>query len=233
MSYVDRIKNWWEDLTSETEVEINTNQYPIDIVTPQTELNAHLYVPTKSDGATISQSGWEIGGGTITGTTSSGSIDENIYKDNISLLSIKKDEIEVGVLLSDDVSSYSKNGEEIDETEPERVIRIPTHEITDVRNKSIEHGYNTFPGFTFETADEVYKIGFFTTIWLTDGVSTNIEDNWIQGVVENIRTLSEKQESAGEEDAMGKLERLNELHKKGALSDAEFEEKKEDLLDDI
>jgi len=183
----------------------------------------------------VSQSGWKLGDGTLSRTTSSGIIEEETYEDIVPLLRIKKNEIEIGVLLSDDSDSLSERKAALGETGPERNIRIPIGEITDVREGGIElNEFITIPGFTFEIANDVYKLGFIVPTKAV--LKSNTEKEWVSEVVEKIRTQSEKQVSDGDahdDDAVEKLERLKDLHDKGALSDAEFEEKKDWLLDDI
>jgi hypothetical protein len=229
MGYIDRIKKWWEEAASETEIDIDTEEFPIEVISSEQSVQernlwARLHVPTKKDGATFSQSGWKVGDGTLSRTTTSGTIEEDMYKDHVALLNIKKDEIEIGVLLSDDVGSVSSRHDLVNQSGPERTIRIPMTEITDVKYSGMDAGgyFETFPGFSFETTDDLYKLGFYAPNSLTD--RTDIEEGWIEEIVERVQTQSDKQVSDG--DAIEKIERLKNLHEKGALSDAEFENKK-------
>jgi hypothetical protein len=230
VGYIDRIKEWCAEYNSETEVRVDTENFPIEIVTPKKKLQAHLYVPTKSDGASISQSGWKLGDGTLSRTTSSGTVEEDVYQDNVVLLRVNRDEIELGVLLSNKLSPGSDRKVSVNETEPERNMRIPMGEITDVRSEDIDSSYaRTFPGFIFETADDVYKLGFHVPEQLIS--PTNIEKEWIPEVVKKIRSQSDRQTS--DDGSIEKLEQLKELHEEGVLTDSEFDQKKKEILDNI
>ncbi|MDZ7688805.1 MAG: SHOCT domain-containing protein [Halobacteriales archaeon] len=241
---LDKLKNTWERMRAGAEIDIEPHGFPIDIVTPRNDLNAQLKVPTKKEGATISKSGWEIGEGTLSRTTSSGTIEEESYEDIVTRLRIKENNIELGVLLSEDVDSdklqiinkYSSTG-----TDPKRKIRIGMGEITDVREDTFNQGSSTKqkPGLSFETADDVYQLGFFANTGLLSK-STNFNEEWIPDVVEQIRSRSNQEEAQESQniddqdsDAIDKIERLKKLHEEGVLSDSEFEEKKADLLDDV
>jgi len=210
------------------DVSVATSAFPIDVITAENDLYGKLTVPTQKEGATISQSGWRIGGDTIARTTSSGTVEENPYKDMITRLRVHEDEIELGVML--DTGMQAKSGA-MNGKPPERTMRIPIGEITDVRTQQI----NRHPGFAFETEEDVYKIA----VQANEGVLTashDFESQWVERLVERIRENSEKHSASdegGRENAVGQIERLKELHDDGALTDQEFESKKQELLDDV
>lgn len=169
---------------------VDPSTFPVDIVTGDNGLFGNLNVPTQSDGATISQSGWRVGGDTIARTTSSGTVEEESYSDMLTRLRVLEDEIELGVMLDDDYQSISaaKDG-----STPNRTIRISMEDITDVRTGP--GGGN--PGFTFETADDVYQI----ELHLDNGTlsdSSNFQSGWIDALVEAIREESAREDPAGD-----------------------------------
>ena len=234
------LRSVWEDMRAGAEIDIETHEFPIDIVTQENDLNAQLKVPTKKGGATISKSSWEIGEGTFSRTTSSGTIEEEPYEDVITRLQVKKDKIEMGVLLSENIES-DKNRVKKEHLRKnmstERTIRIKMHEITDVRVNTFGDLGKRKPGISFETNEDVYKIGFFADTGLLSE-STKFNKGWIPDVINRIQSRSNQEEppqniDEGNTDAIDKIERLKKLHDEGVLSDTEFEEKKTELLDDV
>lgn len=133
----------------------------MELITSDNEYYARLIVPTQSDGATFSTKGWNVGGDTISRTTSKGSIEEEPYEDYVSRLFIHSDHIEIGVMLGTDglKQNRSKGG---NLSQPERTIRLDISEITDVRKGKIGDMTGR-PALVFETAEDVYKFKIVKT----------------------------------------------------------------------
>lgn len=177
---------------------VDASTFPVEIVTAEGGLFGELTVPTQSDGATISQSGWRVGGDTIARTTSSGTVEEESYEDLITRLRVLEDEIEMGVLLEDGYKAVNdaKNG-----AQPNRTIRISLEDITDVRTGSGGRD----PGFTFETEEDVYQVELHNYNGLLSD-SGDFETGWIDELVDAIEERSARADSgdeAAEPDASG------------------------------
>jgi hypothetical protein len=170
-----------------TPVDVDASTFPVDIVTAEGDLFGELTVPTQSDGATISQSGWRIGGDTIARTTSSGTVEEESYEDLITRLRVLGDEIEMGVLLDDGYKAINdgKKG-----AQPIRTFRIGLEDITDVRAGSGGRD----PGFTFETEEDVYQVELHNYNGLLSA-SGDFETEWIDELVDAIEERSARADS--------------------------------------
>jgi hypothetical protein len=181
-----------------TPVHVDASTFPVEIVTAEGPLFGELTVPTQSDGATISQSGWRVGGDTIARTTSSGTVEEDPYEDLITRLRVLEDEIEMGVLLDD---GYKAINEAKKGAQPTRTIRISLEDITDVRAGSGGRD----PGFTFETAEDVYQIELHNYDGLLSA-SGDFETEWIDELVDAIEERSARadpDDAAAEAGASG------------------------------
>lgn len=178
-----------------TPVNVDASTFPVEIVTAEGALFGELTVPTQSDGATITQSGWRVGGDTIARTTSSGTVEEEPYEDLITRLRVLEDEVEMGVLLEDGYKAINdaKNG-----AQPNRTIRISLEDITDVRTGSGGRD----PGFTFETADDVYQIELHNYNGLLSA-SGDFETEWIDELVD---AIEERSARSGSGDAGAEAE---------------------------
>lgn len=179
-------------------VDVDASTFPVETVTGESDLFGELTVPTQSDGATITQSGWRVGGDTIARTTSSGTVEEEPYEDLITRLRVLEDEIEMGVLLDDGYKAINdaKNG-----AQPTRTIRMSLEDITDVRTGSGGRD----PGFTFETADDVYQVELHNYNGLLSA-SGDFETEWIAELVDAIEERSDRSDSddtAAETEAPG------------------------------
>jgi len=213
---------------TELDTDVDPSSFPIEVMTDENDLFGELTVPTQKQGAIISQSGWKIGGDTISRTTSSGTVEEESYEDYISRLEIREDTIVMGVMLDD-----SRNAKVLAERNenPERTIRISLSDVTDVRKEALNRKN---PGIVFETEDDVYKIAIHVHNKIIED-SSKFDSSWVDGVIDAIRTQSNKlaSEEGGDADSIDQLERLKSLHDDGALSDEEFEEKKADILEEM
>jgi len=179
-------------------VDVDASTFPVEIVTAESDLFGELTVPTQSDGATITQSGWRVGGDTFARTTSSGTVEEEPYEDLITRLRVLEDEIEMGVLLDDGYKAINdaKKG-----AQPTRTIRISLDDITDVRTGSGARD----PGFTFETADDVYQVELHNYNGLLSA-SGDFETGWLDELVDAIEERSDRSDSddtAAETEAPG------------------------------
>jgi len=220
----------------------------MELVTPENPYAAKLTLPTRSDGATISKNGWEIGGDTITRTTTKGRVEGEPYKDIISKLIIHEDHIEIGLLLKTsrlafrEVFKGKANG-------PKRTLHIPLTDITEIRKQAdtnqIEYGNNLNPQtFVFETAEDVYKIALYSYDKESDFIKTVLSDSMpnleepIEKAVEKVRknmeepVYSKKKSTTQNNSIADDLERIKELHDKGVLTDEEFSKAKNRLLED-
>lgn len=212
----------------------------LKIITPENSYSGILHVPTKSDGATISQSGWVIGNGTISRTTSKGSVEEEEYKDIVSKLIVHDSHIELGVMLRSDLPFHiGVNGENAGT--PERTIRVDLPEVTDVRQGEI--GVPPSVGLIFETSEDVYQIKLFNHDQNQDkGLLRRIfsndmanNDELIRQSVERIQASPGKSESTGgnpgDESVGEELERVKELYERDMLSEEEFQKAKKRILE--
>lgn len=208
----------------------------LDVITKDNDIYAKLIVPTKSDGATVSQSGTKVGGDNFSATSSYGNVEEKSYKDYVSRFSIENGAIIVGVMLNEgwnDGQIGAKKGKK-----PNRTIRISLRDVTDVRQEEVKK----YPGIVFETPSDVYQLKVatnegggllgkeFDTAILKKAVSTiegQMGDSCLQREDDSDKEISrsEQQGSVVEE-----LQKLSELHEKGALSEEEFQVAKDKLL---
>lgn len=198
----------------------------VEVVTESNDLYGKLRVPTQSAGATIDQGSVEMG----PVESSGGSIKEERYEDHITRLTVTDEQIEIGLALSNHApgtKTRAKRGEE-----PDRTLRVPISEVTDVRKKKLA-GH---PGFVFETTSDVYEVKLATTGGGLLSSPKKFDEAPIEKVVEVIEAeKSNSVESSDSDSESGttltdELERLADLHEKGALSDTEFQQAKDDLL---
>jgi len=219
------------------------------VITEDNQVAAKLYVPTRSDGATISQSGWEIGGDTISRTTSKGKVEEDEYEDIVSKFHICEDHILMGVMLESSNRTWVqvKRG---NSDGPNRHIRIPYSDITDVRRDKVG-GVKTgnekimqHDGFTFETSGDVYKfvlftkknnVGFFSS--LLKSSMKPVDGATLDEIVERIESKAENAERSvnsaevQDDSIADELERIQELRDNGDLSEEEYEKAKKRILE--
>lgn len=187
-------------------------------------LYAKLIVPTKSSGATFTSKGWSIGGDIVRGTSSKGKIEDDSWENYVKKLELSQDHVEIGVTHGD-LSATSDN--KIHQT-----IRIHLSEISDVRIQKVEG----FTGFIFETEGDVYQFKLAKKGALSTATQADAE-----GAVSSIKTAiqnasdnrEESDERTGKKDPVEKLSEIKELHDQDVLTDEEFENKKQELLDQI
>jgi len=115
------------------------------VVTGENQLFAKLIVPTQSDGASFVQLG--------TDNVSAGKIETENREVYVTRLRVHEDHLEMGVAIQDKISRppqmKAREGDP-----PDRTIRIPMEDITDVRQEQVE-GY---PGLAFETVSDLYRV---------------------------------------------------------------------------
>lgn len=235
--FADAVNRVAARVEDEAEIDVDTESFPIEVVTPDNDLVAELTVPTQKEGATISQSGWNVGGDTIRRTTSKGTVEAEPYEDVVAELRVLEDEIELGVLLESGFEAMWEAKKE--SVVPERTIRIGLAEVTDVRHSNTEPDDQSaltkqHPELVFETASDVYKLSFRADNGAL-GNSSDFDGRWVADLADVIREESadrSPEDEASGADVIDQLERLKALHDEGALTDEEFEQQKTDLLDD-
>lgn len=208
----------------------------INVVTGENDLYARLIVPTQSDGATFSQSGTKVGGENFAVTSSSGTVEENSYEDYVTRFLVHDGMIEIGVLLNEGTvgaKRAAKQGEE-----PNRTIRISLNDVTDVRQEEVKK----YPGIIFETQSDVYQLKFavseggglvgknFETAPLRKAVSAIESQMAGPSINRDDGSNSEGTGAGGKSAVVEELQKLSDLHEKGALSDKEFQNAKDKLL---
>lgn len=226
------------------------SQGPLKLITQDNSYGAELVVPTRSDGATLSKSGWEIGGDTISRTTSKGKIEEEVYEDIVHTFIVHEDHIEMGVMMETGTNVLGKvvQGKR---DGPKRTIRIPMADVTDVRTEKVGGQENAFggdrlnskEGIAFETPEDVYQMVIYTlrnsggilnrflygSLIVVEGKK---RDRTIEKIEENIGPAIRNENSSGQSKSIADdLERLKDLHNSGVLTDDEFRDAKNRLLD--
>jgi hypothetical protein len=196
------------------------------LISQYNEYYAKLIVPTQSEGASITQSGAVIGGDTFAVTSSSGTIEENPYEDYVTRFLVHSDHLEIGVLLG---TGWGKKGQAKKGKEPERNIRISIDEVTDLRRKKIE----AYPGLVFETPNDVYQLKVASNSGKTPISAFGAKLNKTWKIIEkrqNALSNTSNTDGSSDEGLVDELERLSDLHEKGVLTDEEFEQAKDRLL---
>lgn len=216
------------------------NGSSLELIPDDDSRYARLTIPTQQSGAKISQSGWKIGGDTIARTTSKGKVEGEPYKDYVTRCRIETDVIELGVLLQ----SEPKWGEGIfsrAKREPRRTIRISNSEITDVRKDSGNRSNNS--ALVFETAEDVYELVIFVkrnptgiVDQLLHGTYDILEGEELDQVVDRISSIKSQAKNIdsnqSKESIAEELERIRNLYEEGSLTEQEFTEAKQSILDD-
>jgi hypothetical protein len=209
------------------------SQYPKDIINLSNRVNNSLYakliVPTKSSGATFTASGWNIGGDVVRRTTSKGTVEEEPWENYVRKLIVHEDHVEIGITYGD-LSLTSDN--RVNQT-----IRIDLVDIAGIRKQ----GGEGTTGFMFETAKDVYQCRLSRRGLAGSAKSSDASEavrhlkNAVKNGSESEETEpeSEGSEEPSEDDAIDKLSRIKELYDDGVITEEEFEDKKEDLLDEI
>ncbi|WP_049994988.1 PH domain-containing protein [Halapricum salinum] len=103
-----------------------------------------------------------------------------------------------------------------------------TFNYEDISSVNLRKGM-VFKKIAIETQSATYGIG----------VTNSHDSNELQAMVNFIREKSRSSRGAqdgsagGETDPLDRIDKLKELNEKGAISDEEFEQKKDDLLDQV
>ena len=175
----------------------------------------------------------EVGGDTFSVGSSTGKVEEDIYEDYVTRFLVHEDYIEIGVLLEADGFSSVNKLEAKQGEDPDRTFRIETSSITDVRREKVER----YPGIAFETADDLYKLKLATTEGGFASSSKDFDTATLEEAIEKIKeNMTEEfgkieDSSSNSGSLVEELERLADLHESGALSDKEFQQAKDDLLE--
>jgi len=195
---------------------------------PDNPLYAKLIVPTKSSGAKITQKGWNIGGDIVRRTSSNGRVEEESWENYVKKLIVHDDHLGIGITHGD-LSVTSDN-------QVHQTLRIDLNEINDLRYQRIEGLH----GFTFQSEGDVYQFkltnkGFASTASKQDAKDAvySIKTAIKQAPEQEAKNPEESTVEGSEDDAIQKLSQIKELHDDGVLTDGEFEEKKQDLLDQV
>lgn len=221
-----------------------------ELITQDNGYGAKLVVPTRSDGATLSTSGWEIGGNNISRTSSKGELEEKPYEDIVHTFIIYGDHIEMGVMLETGTNALYKVVQGKREG-PKRTIRIPMADVTDVRAEKVGGQDNPFggdkvgskEGMTFETSEDVYQMVIYRekevegildrvirgTISVENGET---RERAIEKIEVNKGTAMSRESSSGQSKSIADdLKQLKDLHNSGVLTDEEFKAAKSRLLE--
>lgn len=103
-----------------------------------------------------------------------------------------------------------------------------TFNYKDISSVNLRKGM-VFKKIAIETQSATYGIG------VTDSHDSNELQAMVEFIREKSRSPRETQggSAAGETDPLDRIDQLKQLNEKGAISDEEFEQKKDDLLDQI
>jgi hypothetical protein len=103
-----------------------------------------------------------------------------------------------------------------------------TFNYEDISSVNLRKGM-VFKKIAIETQSATYGVG------VTDSHDSDELQAMVEFIREKSRSSRETQggSAAGETDPLDRIDQLKQLNEKGAISDEEFEEKKDDLLDQI
>jgi hypothetical protein len=210
----------------------------LKLITADNDLYGKLIIPTQSEGATINQTTVGARGSTFSVSSSGGSVKQDDYENYITRFRASSEHIELGLVLYNEIDPFNPGKMDAKRgLEPDRTLRIPMGEITDVRQTKVE----THPGIVFETTEDVYQC----KVAVNNGrlsSSKNFDTRPLERAAELTKqemggpsttseTHSTEDSSTDSTSLTDELERLADLHERGALSDEEFEQAKRDLLD--